>query len=259
MKTQMHLNKTLLLLAAIVIFTACVKEKTSPGTPCPDDPTPYNYTFDALTGTFGGQQLPYRVAYIGDVAGGGSRMAIYLHGGTSRGTDNEAQLSEPAVDSIARYLARQTNPSVFIVPQCPTGGNWDSPRMRGAIRMLLQSYLDSGFVDADKVYVLGGSMGGTGTWNLLSAFPRLFAAGMPCAGNPSRASVDSVALTPVYTVMGTADNIMSIPAVDTFLVQLDSLGATYLIDIEQGWTHQQTCIESYTSARLNWIFSHVKR
>lgn len=186
-------------------------------------------------------------------------MAIYLHGGTSRGTDNEAQLSEPAVDSIARYLARQTNPSVFIVPQCPTGGNWDLPRMRGAIRMLLQSYLDSGFVDADKVYVLGGSMGGTGTWNLLSAFPRLFAAGMPCAGNPSRASADSVALTPVYTVMGTADNIMSIPAVDTFLVQLDSLGATYLLDIEQGWTHQQTCIESYTSARLNWIFSHVKR
>ena len=99
-------------------------------------------------------------------------------------------------------------------------------------------------------------MGGTGTWNILSAFPHFFAAGMPCAGNPSRASADSIALIPVYTVMGTADNIMSIPTVDTFLMQLDSRGATYRYDVEPGWTHQQTCIESYTTARLDWLFSH---
>lgn len=81
------------------------------------------------------------------------------------------------------------------------------------------------------------------------------AAGMPCAGNPSRASADSLALMPVYTVMGTADNIMSIPAVEAFLAQLDSLGATYRYDVEQGWTHQQTCIESYTTPRLAWLLS----
>ena len=58
-----------------------------------------------------------------------------------------------------------------------------------------------------------------------------------------------------YTVMGTADAIMSIPAVEAFLAQLDSLGATYRYDVEQGWTHEQTCIQSYTSARLNWVFA----
>ena len=226
--------------------------------PTPPDTIPavYDYTFDGYTRTFAGQQLPYRIARIGDVQGGTSRLVIYLHGGTSRGSDNEAQLAEPAVDSIAHYLARQSLPSVFLVPQCPSGGNWDAPRMRGALRMLLLSYVDSGYVDQSRIYILGGSMGGTGTWSILSAYPRLFAAGMPCAGNPSRASADSIALTPVYTVMGTADNIMSIPTVEAFLAQLDSLGATYLYDAEQGWTHQQTCIESYTTPRLNWLFSH---
>lgn len=265
------------MMCALGMMTACHKEDpeptysdTTPGSsttdtipappdtiPAPPDTIPavYEYTFDGYTRTFAGQQLPYRIARIGDVQGGTSRLVIYLHGGTSRGSDNEAQLAEPAVDSIARHLARQPLPSVFLVPQCPSGGNWDAPRMRTALKMLLQSYVDSGYVDQSRIYILGGSMGGTGTWSLLSAYPHLFAAGMPCAGNPSRAAADSIALTPVYTVMGTADNIMSIPAVEAFLAQLDSLGATYRYDVEQGWTHQQTCIESYTTSRLVWLFS----
>ena len=240
-------------------------DTTPGGTPTDTIPTPpdtipavYEYTFDSYTRTFAGQQLPFRIARIGDVQAGTSRLVIYLHGGISRGSDNEVQLAEPAVDSIARHLARQPLPSVFLVPQCPSGGSWDAPRMRTALKMLLQSYVDSGYVDQSRIYILGGSMGGTGTWSLLSAYPRLFAAGMPCAGNPSRAVADSIALTPVYTVMGTADNIMSIPAVEAFLAQLDSLGATYRYDVEQGWIHQQTCIESYTTPRLAWLFSQQR-
>ena len=29
-----------------------------------------------------------------------------------------------------------------------------------------------------------------------------------------------------------------------------------MFDIEQGWTHENTCIMSYTTPRLDWIFSH---
>ena len=251
-------------------MTACHKEVAKPEnngenptdtmSVYPDTiPSSYMYTFEGYTCTFAGQSLPYRVAYIGNVQAGNSRLVMYLHGGTSRGNDNENQLNEPAVDSIAKFLAMQKFSSVFIVPQCPSGGNWDTQRMREALRMLLQVYIDSGYVDKSRIYILGGSMGGTGTWNILSAYPRLFAAGMSCAGNPSRASADSIALTPVCVVMGTADNIMSIPTVESFLGQLDSLDATYRYDVEQNWTHQQTCIESYTTTRLNWLFSHQNK
>ena len=242
-------------LCALVCIVSCKKEPST-STPHDNPFVSYEYTFDGYTRIFAGQELPYRIARIGDVQGGNSRLVIYLHGGTSRGSDNDAQLSEPAVDSIARYLANKSQPSVLLVPQCPADGNWDSPRMRDGIKALLQSYIDSGYVNPRSIFILGGSMGGTGTWNILSAFPHFFAAGMPCAGNPSRASADSIALIPVYTVMGTADNIMSIPTVDTFMMQLNSRGATYRYDVEQGWTHQQTCIESYTTTRLDWLFSH---
>ena len=257
-------------MVALAVTIGCDKELENPSVsdttgggnvtdtiPVPPDtiPTPHEYTFVPRVSTFAGQQLQWQAAAIGEVHGGGTRMVIYLHGGTSRGNDNTAQLSEPAVDSLAHYLARQTEASLLLVPQCPQSGNWDAPRIRNALRMLVERYADSGYVATNQVYLLGGSMGGTGTWNILSAYPRLFAAGMVCAGNPSRASADSLALTPVYVVMGTSDNIMSITVVESFLAQLDSLGATYRYDVEQDWTHEQTCIQSYTSARLNWVFA----
>ena len=237
--------------------SAPVVEDPADTTAAPSDSTAvsYPFSFEGYTHFFATQKLPYRVARIGHVQEGGSRLVMYLHGGTSRGEDNNAQLTEPAVDSIAGFLSRTSTPSVLLVPQCPAGESWDSPRMLKALQLLLLSYVDSGCVDQRMVYVLGGSMGGTGTWRLLYAFPRLFAAGMPCAGNPSRASADSIALVPVYTVMGTADQIMSIPTVRGFLAKLDSLKGTYRYDEQEGWTHQQTCMDSYTAARLRWVFS----
>lgn len=47
-------------------------------------------------------------------------------------------------------------------------------------------------VDGDRIYILGGSMGGTGTWSMASAYPGLFAAAMPVAGNPSKSIAENV-------------------------------------------------------------------
>ncbi len=55
--------------------------------------------------------------------------------------------------------------------------------MTGVLRALVLSYTDDGSADADRMYIFGGSMGGTGTWTMLSTCPELFAAAMPVAGN----------------------------------------------------------------------------
>lgn len=106
------------------------------------------------------------------------------------------------------------------------------------------------------VYLFGGSMGGTGTWSMLSAYPRLFASAMPVAGNPSKCVADSVALTPVFTVMGTADRIMSVETATDFINELNMRGGEARMETEEGWTHEMTCIQSYTTPRLDWVFAH---
>lgn len=213
-------------------------------------------TFDADNIAFGGINMPYRVAHTSGM--GKPSLVIYLHGGTSKGNDNEKQMGEPGIDSIANYIKQQQMGGVyFLVPQCPSDKSWGGP-MLSVLKALIDQYIMEGVVDKNNVYIFGGSMGGTGTWSMLSAYPGMFTAAMPVAGNPTKCDADKVALTPVYTVMGTSDKIMSVESTADFIDELNARNGTTKFDIEEGWTHEMTCIQSYTTQRLEWVFSHSK-
>ena len=58
--------------------------------------------------------------------------------------------------------------------------------------------------------------------------------------------------------MGSADKIMKPEEVNlqAFLDDVEASGGMYKFDTGIGWDHEKTCKESYTSARLDWVFSH---
>lgn len=182
-------------------------------------------------------------------------LVVYLHGGSSKGNDNEKQLLEPGTDSIARYLETHGINAIFLISQCPTDKSWGGP-MNTMLKAMIDRYASEGVADTNRIYIFGGSMGGTGTWGMLSAYPNFFAAAMPVAANPSKTVVENVATTPAYTVMGTADAIMKVETAASFVEELKALDDDVRMDVEEGWTHETTCIQSYTTARLEWVFSH---
>ena len=200
--------------------------------------------------------LPYRKATIPGF-GEKASLVIYLHGGSSKGNDNETQMQEPGISSIASWLSDNNRKSIMLVPQCPTDKAWLGST-QDVLVALLKTYIDRGVADANKVYIFGGSMGGTGTWGMLSNHSDLFAAAMPVAGNPTDMDAKAVSQVPIYTVMGTADKIMKISNVETFLAQMDEYKAEYKFDIEEGWTHEDVCKKSYTNERLAWVFKHIR-
>lgn len=184
-------------------------------------------------------------------------LVVYLHGGSSKGNDNEKQLLEPGTDSIARYLETHGINAIFLIPQCPTDKSWGGP-MNTMLKAMIDRYASEGVADANRIYIFGGSMGGTGTWGMLSAYPNFFAAAMPVAANPSKTVVENVATTPACTVMGTADAIMKVETAASFVEELKALDDDVRMDVEEGWTHETTCIQSYTTTRLEWVFSHQR-
>lgn len=202
-----------------------------------------------------GIEMPYRVAH--NEGTGKQALVIYLHGGTSKGNDNEAQMSEPGIDSIANYIESKRINAMFIVPQCPSDKSWGGP-MLSVLKALIDRYIEVGTLDKTDIYIFGGSMGGTGTWSMLSAYPRLFTAAMPVAGNPSKCDADNVAKTPVYSVMGTSDQIMNVETTSEFINELNARDGITRFDVEDGWTHEMTCIQSYTTSRLDWVFGHSR-
>lgn len=213
--------------------------------------------FGFYTWEYGDLTLPYRAAVVAADAQQKPALVVYLHGGPKRGSDNVRQMQEPAIYSIADYLLRSRICAIMIVPHCPYTLEWGEGTNE-AVKALIDVYVSEDLVDPARIYLLGGSMGGTGSWLLTSAYPNFFAAVMPVAGNPESADADDVATTPVYTVMGTDDNLMTIPRVSAFVELLKERGGEVLLDTEDGWSHIQTCEDSYTDARLAWLFQHTR-
>lgn len=78
-----------------------------------------------------------------------------------------------------------------------------------ALKGFLDKYSDNGRKD---IYILGGSMGGMGTWNMLSAYPGYFKGAMPVAFDTPKDKIDKfigtryTLLLEVMTVAATSAN-----------------------------------------------------
>ena len=217
-------------------------------------------SFIGLQHNFAGNILNYRKASNEGNAGDAKALVIYLHGGSSCGTDNTTQMNEPGIDSIANYLSSHHKAAVFVVPQCPDRNKgWGG--MVKDVKALLDFTAQTEGVDPNQIYIFGGSMGGTGTWKMLSSYPDYFAAAMPCAANPKGMNAETVATTPVYNVMGLADKIMDSGVrtiAEDFISQLQQLGDDAVYEAVPDWTHETTCIQSYSTPRMDWVFAHTK-
>ena len=199
-----------------------------------------------------GMTVNYRKAEINPESHQEKIVVLYLHGGSSKGSDNTTQMSEAGIDSIYHYLKGNGIKGTFVVPQCPTESSWGG-KMNGVVKALLDEVSD----EQTSRYILGGSMGGTATIGMLSDYPGYFAGAMAVAANPMNGDAGNVALSRFYSVMGTADAIMKVQTMETFIDNVIDAGGNAKIDVEEGWTHEQTCVQSYTGKRLSWIFSQL--
>lgn len=132
-------------------------------------------------------------------------LVLYLHSAGDAGSNNTSQVD--GWGSFPRQFLddarRAKYQFFFLAPQAPTDEgdsrwvNWDwskgsydinaipeSTSMKVAMTML--DALTAQFsVDLDRVYVVGESMGGFGTWDALSRHPERFAGGIPTDGGGS--------------------------------------------------------------------------
>ena len=106
-------------------------------------------------------------------------VIVSLHGAGGRGTDNRKQLKD--WNRLLTDKKRRTDyPSYTLAPQ--SEGLWNKTHLEN-IKSIIKA-LPS--VDADRIYILGHSMGGHGTYILIQLDPEYFAAAAPSAGSGLR-------------------------------------------------------------------------
>ncbi len=103
-------------------------------------------------------------------------VIVSLHGGGGRGADNRKQLRDWN-KILADKQRRSDHPCYVLAPQ--TTRLWNASDLKNIKRVI--AALPS--VDMDRIYILGHSMGGHGTYILIQIDSSYFAAAAPSAGS----------------------------------------------------------------------------
>ena len=150
-------------------------------------------------------------------------LVLFLHGAGERGNDNEIQLNY--VDEIfGTSDFQKQHPSFVLVPQCPENKRWvevdwslmrhDQPEMMSEpltlTMSLLYTVLRKYNIDTNRIYVVGLSMGGYGTWDVISRFPYLFAGAIPICGGGDENQAAKLVDIPIWVFHGTTDKVVPV-------------------------------------------------
>ena len=149
--------------------------------------------------------FPY-IAYVPDNISSHPALLIQLHGAGERGNGG-ADTERVLVHGFSKIINDNNfSDCILVMPQCPTDTFWVA-RIE-SIKEFIDKIMAEYSVDANRVYLVGLSMGGFGTWYTAMAYPDLFAAIAPCCGGGMAWNAKSLKM-PVWAFHGLADTVVS--------------------------------------------------
>jgi predicted peptidase len=100
-------------------------------------------------------------------------------------------------------------------------------------------------IDANRIYLMGHSMGGYGTWSIAMAHPGIFAALGPISGGGSAAGMAKIARIPEYVVHGDNDPTVAVTQSRTMVEAGKKAGANIVYVEVPGGTHSSVVAPNF--------------
>lgn len=218
-----------------------------------------------------GFSLPYRIFLPADYNENTAYpVLLFLHGAGERGTDNRNQLN----NVIGKLYADKASPfyhTVVVVPQCPNDMQWvDTPWGNGnyvqnripisaplsCAVALLDDLMTKYSINPDRQYVMGISMGGFGTWDLIMRYPERFAAAVPICGGADPTKAKLLVDMPIWTFHDSTDGIVPCSGTQLMyraLVNAKCKDVTYTETAQYGHGVWDSAVA--TEGLFEWMFS----
>jgi predicted peptidase len=161
-------------------------------------------------------------------------VVIYLHGSGGIGTDNLRQISGGNTSGTHVWVSPQAqarHPAFVVAPQLPNGNRWDNPvadgiaPYAGLVIELLESLSREFAIDRDRVYLTGQSLGGAGTWDLVTKRPGLFAAAVPLCGVGTVSRAGAARHVPIWAFHGAKDGVVPVAGSREMVAALRAAGS----------------------------------
>ncbi|MBQ0125803.1 MAG: prolyl oligopeptidase family serine peptidase [Clostridiales bacterium] len=225
--------------------------------------------------------LPYRTYYpSGYDENDGEKypLLLFLHGHGECGTDNELHIRvlQKPNELLDRVIKADT--CIIVAPQCPCAeekyewvnlhhkwgtGSRECPENTptvalSAAKELLDTFIATKKVDTARIYAAGISMGGYGTWEMITRYPDVFAAAVPVCGGGFPSCAERLKNVSVWAFHGEADG--TVPARGTHEMEaaMKALGCDVRATYYEGVGHD-SWIPAYKEPELlEWLFSKSK-
>ena len=223
-----------------------------------------------------GKSRPYRLLKPTDVKSGEKHaLVVILHGAGECGVDNTKQLvwfwndKKPSVMTRPEVAKEK---AFVIVPQCPDGkqfvevpwgkGSYKSPEISEPLKLtlaLVDSFVKEQPIDADRVYVVGMSMGGYGAIDAVQRRPELFAACVSICGAGDLGKAKEIAHVPVWAFHGDADNVVPVSGSRELVDALKKAGAEPKYTEYPKVGHNSWSPAFEDKEFWNWIFAQKRQ
>ncbi len=161
-------------------------------------------------------------------------LVVYLHGAGGIGDDNLKQISGGNATGTHVWTtpdAQRRHPTYVLAPQLPQGAPWGAPGSDAlsshaeALVQLIAALTREFLVDPDRVYLTGQSLGGQGTWDIISKRPDLFAAAVPLCGDGNPSRVAAARRLPIWVFHGAQDPLVPVTGSRDLVAALRAVGS----------------------------------
>ncbi|POY35196.1 phospholipase [Solitalea longa] len=202
-------------------------------------------------------------------------LVLFMHGAGERGNDNEKQLVHGSKLFLNDSIRKQY-PAIVIFPQCPENSFWanvkfdfsdgkrefhfqsdgEPTRPLALVQGLVKDFTAKKKVDTKRIYVMGLSMGGMATFELLWRNPKTFAAAIPiCGGANAETAKKYAKKTAIWIFHGAKDPVVPADFSRTMYKSLQDYGANVKYTEYPEVEHNSWDNAFVEPDLLSWLFS----
>lgn len=178
-------------------------------------------------------------------------VIVYLHGKSCTGTDINMVTKYGTITALRRGV--DVN-AIVIAPQVEIYKNgWEPKKVMAVLDYVTQNFR----VDMNKIYVFGMSMGGSGTYKVIAAYPDKFAAGITMCGT-CWVDVKPIAKVPLWVIHGVDDTATPVSRSYDFVKKMKDGDMTSRLRYSylEGCGHSILARVYMLEQAYNWLFEH---
>ena len=156
--------------------------------------------------------------------------------------------------TINQLLQPENKNFEAIVLEPQSSGEWDPDSLEKMLDHVIQKNPD---VDANRIYCMGYSMGGKGTWEWAMNYPHRFAAIIPKGFIPDLTKIDGMIDLPIWAMVGDKDSKPRVEGIPAMEKALKDRGSTKVkISVFEGANHATASGRSKNEPGVfEWLFS----